>query len=244
MVDMSILKTVKQLLKAKTHFIVEGVNFISQIPKFHEVFAILIDETKKDELPLYAGEGFNVIFLSNSNFKKISQTVNSQGVLAVCKRPALTRKEGDFYLVLDQIKDPGNMGSIIRTAESAGVCSVFLSKDCVDIYNPKVLRSTMGAIFTMPIFYLDILEEVITLKNEGFKIVATSLKTEKMYYEEELNNKIVVIIGSEANGVSEEILKESTSLVKIPMIGFSESLNASVACGILLYDVIRQRNKK
>lgn len=256
MANYNIIKTVKSLLKEKSHFLVEGVNFVAEIPFHYEVFVLLVDETKKENLfssKKYEEykKKFNVVFVSNTNFNKISQTVNSQGVLAICKRldihnRSFDKKEtkGDFFLILDDVKDPGNMGTIIRTAESAGVNAIFVSKNCVDVYNSKVLRSTMGAIFNIQIFTVDILEIIRKLKEENFKIVSTNVKCEKMYYEEELNGKIALIIGNEAFGISEEVLKSSNCEVKIPMIGTSESLNASVACAILLYDIVRQKNQK
>ncbi|MCL1924966.1 MAG: RNA methyltransferase [Defluviitaleaceae bacterium] len=231
----------KGLLKEKTHFIAEGKTFVDDIPKFINIFGIFIDEAKKDNFDIehYKSKS-KVYIISAANFKKLSNTVTPQGILALCEIPIYEfPKLGDLYLFLDGIRDPGNMGTIIRTAESAGVSAIFLSKNCVNIYNPKVLRSTMGAIFNLPIFSCDIVSELRKLKD--FKIICTSPNTEKIYYEESLKENIAIVVGNEAAGVSEEVFKEANAIVSIPMAGKSESLNAGVASGIMIYEVLRQR---
>ncbi|MCL2610529.1 MAG: RNA methyltransferase [Defluviitaleaceae bacterium] len=238
---MSILKIAKQLQKDKTHFIIEGKSFVHEIPENIGIECFFIDESKKENFDInYYKNRAKVHIISGNNFKKLAGTVTPQGILALCERPIYKIPENaTFYLFLDDIRDPGNMGTIIRTAESAGVDVIFVSNGCVDIYNSKVLRSTMGAIFNLPIFSVDL---VSTLKKlQDFKIVCTSPNAKKTYYEEAFEEKIAILIGNEAKGISDEVFKEATTTVNIPIVGKSESLNASVATGIILYEVLRQR---
>ena len=150
----------------------------------------------------------------------------------------------DIIVALDDIKDPGNLGTILRTVDSIGVNQILVSKGTADSYNPKVVRSTMGAIFRVKIIECENLKEVLqNLKKQKYNVVVTSLKTKNSIYDVDYNKKIIVI-GNEANGVSEEIQKIADEKVKIPMLGKTESLNASVATGIILYEYVRQKLKK
>ncbi len=150
----------------------------------------------------------------------------------------------NYILVLDGIQDPGNLGTIIRTADSANLKQIIVSKDTVDSYSPKVVRATMGAIFRVNIIEVDNLAKMLKeLNKNGFETVTTSLDTNKSIYDIDYNKK-VVIIGNEANGVSKDVQDISNYKVKIPMLGKTESLNASVATGIMIYEYIRQSIKK
>ena len=146
----------------------------------------------------------------------------------------------DIILILDNIQDPGNLGTIIRTADSVGLKQILVSKGTADAYNPKVIRSTMGAIFRVNIIEIENLKNSIEeIKENNFKIITTSLQTEKSIYDIKLN-KTAIIIGNEANGVSKEIKKLADINAIIPMKGKTESLNASVATGVILYEYLRQ----
>ncbi|MFQ9289014.1 MAG: TrmH family RNA methyltransferase [Intestinibacter bartlettii] len=169
-------------------------------------------------------------------------TENTQGILAVLRykeRDLVNNINQDdkFVLILDRIQDPGNMGTIIRTADSAGVDAIILLKGCVDIYNPKVIRSTMGSIFDMNIIQTTQDEAVDFLKANNFDIVSSYLHTESYYNETTYDGKIALVIGNEANGINDELISKSDKLVKIPIYGNAESLNAAISAAILMYEI-------
>lgn len=150
----------------------------------------------------------------------------------------------DYILAVDGVQDPGNLGTIIRTADSANLKQILVSKDTVDAYSPKVIRSTMGSIYRVKIVECENLADVLDeLKKHKFQIVSTSLDTENIIYDIDYRKKVVVI-GNEGNGVSKEIQDLSDYKVKIPMLGKTESLNASVATGIMIYEYVRQMCSK
>ena len=152
------------------------------------------------------------------------------------------RKSGAHILVLDNLQDPGNLGTIFRTAEAAGVTGIILSRDCVDIYNPKVIRSTMGAVFRVPFLYAEDLQGTIgELKREGIKVYAAHLKGRKAYDQEDYREGCAFLIGNEGNGLRDEIAECADHYVIIPMLGRAESLNAAVAAAVLMFEVSRQR---
>ncbi len=185
--------------------------------------------------------------LSDSLFNKISETVNPQGIISVCKTSTcdindfIKDKEG-LVLILDDLNDPGNLGTIIRSSLGAGVDGIILSKNSVDVYNPKVIRSTMGAVFKMPLLYTDDLEKDINLLTDNkYEIVVTTLENSVDYYDVDYKGNVGVVIGNEANGVSEKIKNMPLTHVTIPMKNSLESLNAAVAASVIIYEVARQR---
>ena len=150
----------------------------------------------------------------------------------------------DLIVILDDVQDPGNLGTILRTIDSIGLSQVIVSKDTADAFNPKVVRSTMGAIFRVKIIEAENLIDTIKLiKRHHFKLVATSLQTDKSIYDIDFNKKMIVI-GNESNGVSKEIQDMADERAKIPMLGKTESLNASVAAGVVMYEYVRQKMTK
>lgn len=146
-------------------------------------------------------------------------------------------------VALDDVQDPGNLGTILRTVDSIGLTQIIVSKGTADAYNPKVVRSTMGAIFRVKIIECEDLKQTLKeIKKHKFKIVVSSLQTENKIYDINYNKKVIVI-GNEANGVEKEIQNLADEKIKIPMLGKTESLNASVATGIILYEYVRQKIK-
>lgn len=191
--------------------------------------------------------GYELYEISKSIFKEISDTDNPQGILAVVEFMENTiesaLKEENFFILLDRVQDPGNMGTIIRTADAFGANGVIVTNGCVDVYNPKTVRSTMGSIFQIPIIHMRNIDDAIeTLKNKNINIISTSLNTDKYSYDIDFIKDSALVIGNEANGVSEQIIENSDELVKIPMSGSAESLNAGVASAVLMYEVLRQRS--
>ncbi|MDR1773664.1 MAG: RNA methyltransferase [Clostridioides sp.] len=146
-------------------------------------------------------------------------------------------KENNFLIVLDRVQDPGNMGTIIRTADAAGADGIVVLKGSVDVYNPKTIRSTMGSIFSIDIFYEDEESAIEKLQSNGFKIVSSYLDTDNFYDKVDYGEKVALVIGNEANGISENIISKSDLLVKIPMYGKAESLNAAISSAILMYEI-------
>lgn len=201
----------------------------------------IIDSELKYEIAKY-----DCIYVTEKIFTKLTDVVNPQGILAVIEKRKTNKQieyNDDLFLILDNIQDPGNMGTILRTADSIDLKQIIVSKNTVDAYSPKVVRSTMGAIFRINIIESDDLEKTIKeMKKHKIKIMATSLQTEKTMYEVSYN-KSAIIIGNEANGVSREILELADEKIKIPMPGKTESLNASVATAIILYEALRQKIK-
>lgn len=187
----------------------------------------------------------DVFCVPDKLFKEVSDTQSPQGVLAVLKKQATELDKainsGKAVIVLEGLQDPGNVGTIIRTADAAGASAVLMTKGCVDVYSPKVLRSTMGSVFHLPIVEdLDIAETIQLLKNNGYKVIASHLQGQNNYYDEDLTGKSAIIVGNEANGISELTAAMSDKLVRIPMPGKAESLNASVAAAIMIYELVRQ----
>lgn len=248
------IKYTKSLLKTKGRnkekkFIIEGYRILTLAlecdAKLEYVF-INEDFEKKQEhkklLEELEGKNIKIYKTSNKIFLDMVDTENTQGILAV-----LGYKERDlvnninqndkFVLILDRIQDPGNMGTIIRTADSAGVDAIILLKGCVDIYNPKVIRSTMGSIFDMNIIQTTQDEAVNFLKSNNFDIVSSYLQTENYYNETTYDGKIALVIGNEANGINDELITKSDKLIKIPIYGKAESLNAAISAAILMYEI-------
>ena len=190
-----------------------------------------------------------VEILADPVFAHVSGTKTPQGILAVVKRRAYDMSDilgadpaNALVLVLDNLQDPGNLGTIFRTAEAAGVTGIILSRDCVDIYNPKVVRSTMGALLRMPFLYVDDLPGTIGgLKEAGIKVYAAHLKGELAYDQEDYRTGSAFLIGNEGNGLRDEVAECADHYVIIPMQGKAESLNAAVAAALLVFKAGRQR---
>jgi TrmH family RNA methyltransferase len=252
--DNLLIKDIKKL-KEKKHrkdsnmFLVEGFRFAEEaLDSDFEVVHIFINargESKyenssvKDKLQ----KNTKVYSVSDNLFKSICDTDNPQGIIAVVRNKAVEIKyDHGFYMLADKIQDPGNMGTIIRTAHAAGALGVIITKGTVDIYNEKTLRATMGSIFKIPIIEDKDLTLVHELRNGGFKLVTSSLDTDKNFYDIDLKEKVIISVGNEGNGISEEIYEISDLKIKIPMPGGAESLNAAVAASIMMYEVVRQKN--
>ena len=151
--------------------------------------------------------------------------------------------DNGFYIIADKVNDPGNLGTIIRTADAANVTAVFITKGSVSVYNDKVLRATMGSVFHIPVIEdVDIFEMIQFLKENNIKIYAAHLKGVKTPYELNLKDfSVAFLIGNEANGLDDEVSDCADEFIKIPILGKAESLNASVAASVLMYEVVRQR---
>lgn len=208
---------------------------MSEVPK-GLLKEVLISDQMTDLEPLDCPD---VEVVERTVFKQISDTVHPQGILAVVQKPCWREEEvlaqkGGRVLLLDGIRDPGNLGTMIRTAEAAGVKAVYMSPDCVDLFNPKVIRSTMGSIFRVPVFSAELTAVIRRLTEKGTCVYATSLAAQKSFRDVDLQSA-GIIIGSEANGISDEVLRIVPEHIKIPMAGQVESLNAAVSAAILMF---------
>ena len=239
------LKEKSKVRKQKNQFVVEGIKMFSEIPDDQLVATYVSESFAEENKYAFKGENFEVV--SDSVFKKISDTVTPQGIVAVVKQKSYSidyiiekrNKEKSCIVVLDRLQDPGNMGTIVRTGEAAGISGIIMSKDSADIYNPKVIRSTMGSIFRVPFSIVDDLAAAVdTLKDNGITTYAAHLKGE-LYNSGSLTKDCALLIGNEARGLSEEISTKADKLIKIPMHGKVESLNAAVATAILMYEAAR-----
>lgn len=228
-------------------FIVEGLRMFVEVPE-NRVEKVYISESlynkKKQELNL---EKFSYEVLSNSVFEHVSDTKTPQGILCIVKQNTydieeLLKIKNPHFMVLDNLQDPGNLGTIVRTAEGAGVNAVFLSKESVDIYNPKTIRSTMGSIYRMPVVYVeDLISLLTTFKERGIKSYAAHLNGKNSYDKEDYEGGTAILIGNEGNGLRDEVSNTADVWVQIPMQGQVESLNAAIAASILMFEVYRQR---
>lgn len=240
----------KKYRKEFGEYIVEGAKIVKEaIEENAKIRYIIIDENAKSNdliekhLKQYL-ENIDYIQVPNNIFKIISDVEQPQGVLAVIEKNNKNNNvdySSDLILALDDIQDPGNLGTIIRTADSVGLTQILISKGTADPYNSKVIRSTMGAIFRVNIIECDDLVKILKdVKENNFNIMVTSLQANKSIYELDLKQNVVVI-GNEAKGVSKEIIDLADNKVIIPMLGKTESLNASIATGVILYEYVRQK---
>lgn len=185
--------------------------------------------------------------IADSVFRKVSDTITPQGILGLVTMPQYSREEilqsqKPYYLLLDDIRDPGNLGTMIRTAEGAGMSAVILSYSSVDLFNPKVVRSTMGSIFRMPYCYVESLPETIRqIRDRGCQVYATAMEGSVVYDQPDYTTGAAVVIGNEANGISDEIFREMPVNIRIPMEGHLESLNAAISAAVIMYEIHRQR---
>ena len=243
-----LIKHVKSLHQKKfrdeyKEYFVEGVKLINEaISENKEIRKILIcDELLREEFSI-PSEDSVVEYVAKNVFEYVSDTQSPQGILAVIKMGEFKGEVCEnTVFALDDLQDPGNLGTILRSLDSAGINTLLLSKDTVDLYNPKVIRSTMGAIFRVKVLdNLDLKEELLKLKKAGYKVVITSLDTNEMHYNLNFSDRLVIVIGNEAKGVKKEIQDLADIKVKIPMLGRTESLNASVAASVIAYEKVRQ----
>lgn len=188
--------------------------------------------------------------VSGEIFKKMSDTKTPQGILCVIKRPEYTLDrlldaQAPLLIVLESIQDPGNLGTILRTGEGAGVTGVILGGDTVDIFNSKTIRATMGSIFRVPFVYVEDLDKALaSVKEKGIHTYAAHLGGKTYYDSFSFRKATAFLIGNEAKGLSAHLAMQADSLIKIPMEGEVESLNAAVAAALLMYEALRQRRSK
>lgn len=217
-------------------FLIEGYHLIEEAwkSKRHIKEFIIREGT---ESPIFAN-GMNVTYVTKEVFQHISQTKTPQGIAAVVKMERETEVKGERVILLDQIQNPGNLGTIIRTADAAGFDAVVLGQGTVDLYNDKVIRATQGSLFHIPIIENDLIHVIDQLKQDQFTIWAAALEHSTSYKELPYPTKVAIIVGNEGSGIDETIIKEADEIVSIPIYGQAESLNVSIAAAILMYHLV------
>lgn len=253
--DNEIIKKIKSLKEKKYRdiencYIIEGIKLVKEAivenAKIKQIVVCedCINDGEIDTDTLYEIAKFDVVYVTEKVFKTITDVKTPQGIIAVIEKNNINSKidySQDIIIALDGVQDPGNLGTILRTVDSANLKQIILSKESADSYNPKVVRSTMGAIFRVNIIEEDSLKDMLQeAKKNNFKVMVTSLDTKNSIYDVDYSKKVIVI-GNEANGVSKEVQVIADEKVKIPMLGKTESLNASVAAGIIIYEYVRKK---
>ena len=253
--DNELIKHIKKLKDKKyrdenNEYIVEGVKLIEEaVQEKARIKKIIVceDTTRTYEIPTHVMleiAKYECVYVTDKIFSAITQVTNPQGVMAIIEKNAENQQidyTQDIIIALDNVQDPGNLGTILRTVDSIGLNQIIVSKDTVDAFNSKVVRSTMGAIFRVKIIEVEnLIQTIKEMRKHHFKLLVTSLQTENSIYDIEFNKKIIVI-GNESNGVSKEIQDMADEKTKIPMLGKTESLNASVAAGVVMYEYLRQK---
>lgn len=245
------LQNKAKLRREKQEFVVEGIKMVLETPK-DRIVKIYASETfeksnEKTATDLKNSSDYETV--SDNVFAQMSDTKTPQGILAIVKIKQyniedLFDKNGNTFIVAaENVQDPGNMGTIVRTAEGAGVTGVLLSGGCVDMYNPKTIRSTMGSIFRMAVVAEQEFGAAIDyIRSKGVKFYAAHLDGKKNYTECDYSTGCAFIIGNESNGITDETAAKCDELIKIPMAGKVESLNASIAAAVLMYEANRQRS--
>lgn len=260
--DNETIKHIKKLSEKryrdeKKEYIIEGIKIVEEaIQEKAEIEKIIICQEKMEanEIPKelinkidkYKNEykcECECVYVTEKVFKTLTQVTNPQGIIAIVKKSNKMdiNYDEDIIVVLDDVQDPGNLGTILRTVDSIGLKQIIVSKGTADVYNPKVVRSTMGAIFRVNVIEKENIKKAIEeMQKNQYKLVVTLLQTENKIYDIDYNKKVIVM-GNEANGVEKDIQEMADVKVKIPMLGKTESLNVSVATGIILYEYVRQK---
>ena len=249
--ELAKLQKKSRLRDEKGIFLVEGPRMTEEIPaeRIEKVYASESFAKKNKEFleKLQAP----VELLTDTVFAYVSDTKTPQGILLVMEQRSCeicemldldAQGRKPLLMVLDNLQDPGNLGTILRAGEAAGVTGVIMSHDCVDIYNPKVIRSTMGSVYRMPFVYVEHLPETLeVLAEAGIHSYAAHLKGKNSYDQEDYTRGTAFLIGNEGNGLRDEVADAAECYIKIPMCGEVESLNAAVASSVLMFEAARQR---
>lgn len=235
-------------------FPAEGIRLFEEIPedRLEQVFASESFLKREDAWEiLKKAEKKEIFSVKDSVFAGMCDTRTPQGILALVRRKDWTMEEilalsgNPFFMMAENLQDPGNLGTILRTGEGAGITALILSKGTVDIYSPKVIRSTMGSLFRIPFLYVENMPETVSmLKQKGISVYGAHLEGSVPYDQPDYTAPSAILIGNEGNGLTDSTAAACSRNVRIPMEGAVESLNAAMSAGILMYEVHRQRWKK
>ncbi len=246
------IKNIKLLLEKPRYrretglFVVEGIRMFLETPAPLLETVYVSEDFMNRSVHASKVEKLPHEVVKTDVFNKMSDTKAPQGILAAVKMPKHSlekmMKPDGIYLILNGVQDPGNLGTMLRTAEAAGVAGVIMDRDCADIFNPKVIRSTMGSVYRVPFLIVDDLEGTIKdMKEGGVKMVAAHLKGQTYFEDVDYTGSVGIMIGNEGNGLSDNISALADMLVKIPMEGRVESLNAAISAALFMYEIKRSR---
>ncbi|HIZ23764.1 MAG TPA: RNA methyltransferase [Candidatus Blautia faecigallinarum] len=230
-------------------FTAEGTKMFLEAPDRLVEKVYVSESLAKDEKLMDRVGRFSHETVTDPVFRQMSDTMTPQGILTVLKKPSykiedILNTPAPLVMVLEDIQDPGNAGTIIRTGEGAGVSGIILTHTSVDVFNPKVIRATMGSIYRIPFLYVeDVVSLKQTLKERRIRSYAAHLKGSAFYDKENYTGGTAFFIGNEGNGLTEAAAEAADCLIRIPMCGRVESLNAAMAAGILMYEAARQRRR-
>lgn len=231
-------------------FIVEGVRAVNEALHADAHVEVVVYDAAHgipEGIEMQTDKSIEWVAASSEVIAKCTDTVTPQGVFAVVRQlehkvDNLLAAAQPLVVVIDGIQDPGNLGTIIRSADAVGATGVVLGKGTVDVYNPKVVRATMGSLFHLPVVAADLLSVLPQVKQHNIPIIGTGLQTDHHCYEEDFTQGAWIVIGNEARGISEELLPLLDRQIIIPMVGQAESLNAAMATTVILYEALRQRH--
>lgn len=226
------------------YFLAEGLNVVKEginsgwLPKW----LILGEENLERYTSLIAqvGNRVEIYTVDKREMKELSTLETPPGIIGIFPRRELPLSDGGILVIVDHLQDPGNLGTIIRTADAVGASGVVALKGSVDPYNYKVVRGSMGSIFHIPVVRVEDVEDFFNRIRERYLIVGTSSYGETIYYDFSWNLPLALVFGSEASGLSRDVERFCKAIVRIPIIGKAESLNVAVACGVILYEVVRK----
>jgi len=240
------LKQKKERMKHKA-FTVEGLKSVQDaIDAGYGVEMLAMTDKFQTEAVFLPPAEIPCYVMPESMFPALCDTETPQGILAVLRmREEQTFSPDDtkLYLYCDAVSDPGNLGTIIRTADAAGFGGVLLSDGCVDLYNPKTVRASMGSFFHIPVIEHITKNQLSAWQYAGFQLLCGALREETVnYIDADMTKPTILAVGNEANGISEEILQMADACVKIPICGRAESLNVGIAAAVLMYEAARQRD--
>jgi TrmH family RNA methyltransferase len=247
--NLALLQRKAKARKEQGLFIVEGIKMLEEAKESKLLVKVYVSESFYQEKSMVTKflSGLEYEVVTDSVFKLVTDTISPQGIMGTVKVPLysvdkMIDEKNALLLLLEDIRDPGNLGTIIRTAEGAGVTGIILNSSCADILQPKVVRSTMGSIYRVPYYDArDFTDFLAKLKTEGFNLYAAHLSGAPYDTKGSFQGKCGLLIGNEAGGLSEVATSMADRLIKIPMAGKVESLNAAIAAAILMYEVARQK---
>ncbi len=245
----------KKYRDLSNQYLIEGLKIVKEALTYDAKFHMLLFSTEQSEnkeisgiLTLAEASNIPIYQIDNRIFKDLSETKSPQGIIGVVEKQNfkigdVLKKDTLKMIILDGISDPGNLGTIIRTADACNYDSVLLSKGCVDLYNSKTLRATMGSLFHLPLITnMEIKETIELLQNNNIKVYGADVHLGENISDIKFGERFSIVIGNESLGLSEDSKKVIKRLIRIPMPGQAESLNASVAASIIMYESIRNQD--
>ncbi|MBE1554459.1 TrmH family RNA methyltransferase [Sporosarcina limicola] len=237
------LVTTRKERDKSEEFLIEGFHLVEEALKKEGAIVALILRDGVEIPHGWSIEGVHIVEVNQAVANEISETEHSQGIFAQCRQPKHSEDEFASWkkvLMIDAVQDPGNVGTMIRTADAAGIDAVILGKGSADPYSPKTVRSAQGSHFNIPIVKGSLMEWVGRVKEAGIEVIGTGLQNAVNHSDVDPQTEFALIVGNEGSGVAPELLDQADKIVKIPMYGKAESLNVAVATGILLYAYVKR----